>query len=533
MGYLKSECHLHVCLEDTSHRLFLALHGEGVAHLLSEIATCPGLFYPTTAQDGVLSRIRVQGGILTTQQCEAVAALADQFGGGYVQITNRANVQIREIQTGIATDALTRLQKLGLASPVAEVDPIRNIMSSPTAGIDRQALLDSRPLVSGWNHYLTTRLDLAVLSPKFSVCFDGGEAVSVRDRPNDIGLVAVKVDGLNVYFRLHLSVGERGDAPRDVGVLVKPEESLLVLAALAEVYRDYTIQQSGDSVKTDSPTKSLPERCANRPVNRRKPRLRELLQDLGVEAYLQAVEGLLPFPWRRCQTTHDALPLASYRHLGVHPQRQSGVSYIGVVLPLGRLDTPQLRGLAALAALHGSGMLRLTPWQNLLITDIPNQRVAEVQQAIEHLGLHGSATHPCSAIVACSGKTGCLASATDTKGHALTLAAHLERRITLDRPVNIHFSGCEKSCAQHHSSDIALLGVAIKGTEAYHVYVGNDGSTFGRELYRECSFEQLPNLIEHMLSIYQDKRLAYETFGEFTNRYAIDELKKLFDRRID
>jgi len=473
-----------------------------------ERATCPGLFYTTSAQDGILSRIRIPGGLLNSFQLQAIADLALAFSGGYVQVTNRANLQLREVQS-IPTEVLTRLIELGLASGTASVDHLRNIMTSPTAGIDPQALIDTRPFVNQWDEYIGAHSHLAELSAKFSICFDGGEAVSVRDRPNDIGLVAV-IDEMDVQFRLHLSLGERGEAPRDVGVYVLPEESLLVLAALAKVYRDYTMQHGG----------------------RRKPRLRELLNDWGVEAYLQVVECHLPSPLRRSDT-RDTLPIAMYGHLGVHPQRQSGFSYIGVVLPLGRLDTQQMQGLAALAAQHGNGTLRLTPWQNVLITDIPNQRVAEVQKAIEHLGLHSSASHPGSAIVACSGKTGCLSSATDTKGHALILTAYLEQHITLEHPVNIHFSGCEKSCAQHHSSDIALLGVATNNTESYHVYVGNNHSNFGQELYRECPFEQLPQLIEHMLRVYQDQRIsADETFGKFANRHATPELKQLFDQRL-
>lgn len=479
--------------------------------MLSEFVTCPGLFYATPAQDGILSRIRIPGGMLALQQSEAIAQLAEQFGGGYVQITNRANLQIRQIQTGIAKDVLTHLQTLELASPVAEVDAIRNIMSSPTAGIDRQQLLDTRPLVSAWNRYLISRSELAVLSPKFSVCFDGGEAVSVRDRPNDISLVAVQGDG-NVYFQLRLSLGERGDAPQAVGILIKPESSINVLAALAEIYRDYTVQQQGASIQ-------------------RKPRFREVLNDLGVAACLQSVERHLPFSLLRDKMT-DAVPCpAAYAHLGVHAQHQAGFSYVGVVLPLGRLNAQQLRGLASLAKQYGSGILRLTPWQNVLVTDISNQQIAEVQQQIEQLGLDVAATHPCSAIVACSGKSGCAASATKTQAHALALTAHLAQRITLDRPVNIHFSGCEKSCAQHHPSDIALLGIATEGAETYNVYVGSGEMPFGRELCQNYTPEALPDLIEQMIQTYQKHRNDVdETFKEFVDRHSLFQLKQLFNQ---
>jgi ferredoxin-nitrite reductase len=226
---------------------------------------------------------------------------------------------------------------------------------------------------------------------------------------------------------------------------------------------------------------------------------------------------------------------AKYQHIGIHPQRQLGLFYIGVVLPLGRLETRQMRGLADLAEKYGNGTLRLTPWQNLLLTDIPQQWVADVQSEIAFLGLDSSAINIKSGLVACSGNRGCAASATDTKGHALALAKHLETHVIIDRPVNIHFSGCEKSCAQHSKSDIALLGVSIEvdnGTvEGYHLYVGDGASNqkFGRELYQYVSFPELPALIAQMLQVYKIQRInPDESFGEFVNRYAIAQLKQLF-----
>ncbi|HEY9884868.1 MAG TPA: precorrin-3B synthase, partial [Thermosynechococcaceae cyanobacterium] len=503
-------------------RLLPALHGEGVKVLsalaVSPFATCPGLFQPSAAQDGLLLRLRIPGGLLTVRQCEAIADLADQFGGGYIEVTNRANVQIRELQAGITTEMLERLQNLELAAPIAAVDSLRNIMCSPTAGIDRQQLLDTRPFAIAWNRYLTTRPDFAVLSPKFSVCFDGGEAVSVRDRPNDISLVAVQI-GEAVWFRLYLNLGDRGAAPCDVGVLVKPDESLQVLTAIAEIYRDYT--SAIDTTK------------------RRKPRLRELLHDCGVEKFLQEVARHLPFPLQRSEGTDNVSLINGYQHLAIHSQQQPGLSYIGIILPLGRLETQQLRGLATLAAHYGSGILRLTPWQNVLLSDLQTSHITVVQQKIEQLGLHTSATHPHSAIVACSGTTGCKSSATNTQADALALATYLEQHIALDCPINIHFSGCEKSCAQHHASDIALLGVTQNGHEAYHVYVGEDaseedGANFGRSLYQNYSFTQLPGLIEQMLRAYQNQRShPQETFKHFVNRHTIAELQQMLSSLPD
>ncbi|MBD2530963.1 precorrin-3B synthase [Nostoc flagelliforme FACHB-838] len=505
-----------------THRLLPALHGEGVPSLLSEFATCPGLFYATPAADGILSRIRIPGGIISSQQCRAIADIAEQHGGGYVDVTNRANLQVREIRTGINAEVLKYLQDMGLGSCNSVVDHIRNIMTSPTAGIDPLELIDTRPFVQNWDDYIAAHPVLSGLSAKFSVCFDGGGIIRVCDRLNDILFAAVSFDG-NIYFRLYLSVGAKGQPPSDMGILLPPEKCLPVLAALAEVYLAHSNTTS-----------------------KRRLRLLELLNTLGCENYLQEVQQRLPFSLLCSDLTPQPPSLlgkggefsplllreglgersdAKYQHIGIHPQRQKGLFYIGVVLPLGRLESNQMRGLADLATKYGSGTLRLTPWQNLLITDIPQQWVADVQTEIAFLGLDSSATNIKSALVACSGKKGCASSATDTKSHALALAKYLETRVPLDCPVNIHFSGCEKSCAQHSKSDITLLGVSIEadnGTvEGYHVYVGDSKEKFGRELYQNVTFAELSALIERMLYVYKIQRLnSNESFGEFANRYA-------------
>ncbi|MGV0106545.1 Precorrin-3B synthase [Nostoc sp. DSM 114160] len=501
-----------------THRLLPALHGEGVLKLVSGFATCPGLFYATPAADGILSRVRIPGGIITSQQCRAIADIAEQYGGGYLDVTNRANLQVREIRTGINAEVLKYLQNMGLGSDNTVVDQIRNIMTSPTAGIDPQELIDTRPFVQGWDDYIAAHPALSRLSAKFSVCFDGGGIIQVGDRLNDIAFAAVLLND-NVYFRLSLSVGEKGQPPSDTGILLPPEKCLPVLAALADVYLAYSHTTS-----------------------KRRPRLRELLNTLGCENYLQEVEQRLPFSLLYTEIRKDLTPQPpslqgkgeKYQHIGIHPQRQQGLFYIGVVLPLGRLESRQMRGLADLAAKYGSGTLRLTPWQNLLLTDIPQQWVADVQSEIALLELDSSANNIKGGLVACSGKKGCAASATDTKSHALALAEYLKTRVTLDYPVNIHFTGCEKSCAQHSKSDITLLGVTIEAenrtVEGYHVYVGDSNQKFGRELYQYVTFAELPALIGRMLYVYKIQRLnSNESFGEFANRFALEQLQQLFN----
>jgi ferredoxin-nitrite reductase len=473
--------------------------------LLSAATKCPGLFYATPAQDGILSRLRIPGGILNIIQCHLIADLADELGGGYVDVTNRANLQIREIATGINSQVLQKLQAVGIGAINPNVDQIRNIMTSPTAGIDIDELIDTRPLVQAWDDYIIAHPYLVGLSAKFSVCFDGGGRVAVCDRLNDITLAAELVNS-DVYFRLYLSFGDKGEAPKDSGILLTPSECISVLAALAEVYLAHTDSSSS-----------------------RKPRLREVINNLGLENYLLAFRENLKcldiplnfrdVPWN--VSTQEKSKNSTYFHFGIHPQSQQGLFYLGVVLPLGRLESYQLRGLAEISEKYGQNQIRLTPWQNVIIPDIPQDKIPEVETAIINLNLSYSTANIKSGLIACSGKTGCAAAATDTKNHALALAEYLSQKINLDSPVNIHFTGCEKSCAHHQQSDITLLGGNL---ESYHVYLG-DGSLqkFGDQILANVNFEELPALIECILKLYQQNRLnAQESFREFISRYAIN-----------
>ncbi|WP_341739998.1 precorrin-3B synthase [Microcoleus sp. CAWBG640] len=476
--------------------------------VLNELPTCPGLFSGSRARDGILSRMRIPGGILNVAQCGAIADLVDRYGTGYVQVTNRANLQIRNLNSAISAEVWQNLQALGLASRLVEIDPIRNIMASPTAGIDRQSLLDTRPLVTDWDNYLQTHPELSELSPKFSVGFDGGESVSIRAIRNDI-LLAVcgkSVVDSEILFSLHLN-GE------DTGITIKKSQSISVLAALANTYLEYT--------------KNQPR------IEGKKPRLRHLLADWGVEKYLEQIQHNLPFVLQQSSIAPSEKSLANYQHLGIHPQQQSGFSYIGIALALGWLKSQQLRDLANSAQNFGGGTLRLTPWQNLLISDIPNHRLSELEKSIARLGLHSSGTNLDSCLVACAGNTGCALAMTDTQSHALAMVQDLGQKLKIDRPINIHFSGCEKSCAQHSPIDITLVGIQIKQQNetiaGYDIYAGKTDSPFGRQIFQGVSVDQISSSIAQMLRIYQQLRSPDESLGEFVDRSAIDQLQQLLN----
>jgi ferredoxin-nitrite reductase len=222
-------------------------------------------------------------------------------------------------------------------------------------------------------------------------------------------------------------------------------------------------------------------------------------------------------------------------HVGVYRQKQPGKNYIGVVIPVGVMLTKQMRRVADLAQNYGSGNLRLTPWQNLLLPGIPDAFVETVKRQLVRTGFHHEATNALGGLVACTGNTGCKWAATDTKGQAVALGNHLNQRLQLDHPINIHLTGCPNSCAQHYVGDIGLQGVKVgaggQSVEGYNVVFGGGVGAeagIGRQVFTGIAFGDLPTLLEHVLKTYLAKRQLNETFVEFTRRHEVKQLQEMF-----
>jgi ferredoxin-nitrite reductase len=274
--------------------------------------------------------------------------------------------------------------------------------------------------------------------------------------------------------------------------------------------------------------------------NRQKARLKYVLDRMGREAFVKEVEAEYGGPLRRAAGAEIApRPLADKAgHIGVYAQKQAGLNYLGIVLPVGRMTSPQMRGMAEIAERFGSGTLRLTVWQNLLISDVADQDVAVCVAALSALGLAVEASAIRRGMVACTGNAGCKFSASNTKGHALKLADYLEARLAVDLPINIHLTGCHHSCAQHYVGDIGLLAAKIErgedSVEGYHVYIGGGAAStaeqaMAREYQRDVPFDDLPPLLERLLAAWLAGRSAGESFFEFCRRHEIAALQAMAD----
>jgi ferredoxin-nitrite reductase len=481
-----------------------------------------GLFYVAPAQTSYMCRLRIPNGILKHWQLSGLADLAKKCAGGYSHVTTRANLQMREIEPKNAVAMVEAIQDLGLCSRGSGADNIRNVTGTPTAGIDPQELIDTRPYAREWHFHILNERALYGLPRKFNVGFDGAGRIPVLEDTNDIGFQAVNVQSgfgteAGVWFRLALGgITGHKDFARDTGVIVKPEEATQVADAIVRVYIEH-----GD--RTD----------------RNKARLKYVLDAWGLEKYLAHVEEKLGRKLARVPA-EAILPRPAFdrsAHIGVHSQKQPGFNWIGVVLPVGRLSADQMRGLAKVAQELGDGDIRLTVWQNLLISGIADNKVPTAEAAVEALGLTTSATSIRAGLVACTGNVGCRFAASDTKRHAENIAQWCEARVNLDGPVNIHLTGCHHSCAQHYIGDIGLLACKVEEgdeqIEGYHIYVGGGfgpDAALGREIYRDIKAQDAPRTVERMLKGYLANRSSCdETFLAFSRRHPVDTLKQMFE----
>jgi len=469
-------------------------------------------------------------GILKHWQMAGLADLAESCGGGFSHVTTRANLQIREILPKNTVTLIEGIQDLGLCSRGSGADNIRNVTGTPTAGIDPQELLDTRPFAREWHYHILNDRSLTGLPRKFNVAFDGAGKIAVLEETNDIAFSAVEVkDGFGVepgiWFRLGVGgiTGHR-DFAKATGIVVKPEDATKVAEAIVRVFIDL-----GDR------------------TNRLKARLKYVLDNIGVDKFMETVEERLGRKLTRVPMEAIAPRPVFDRmaHIGTHKQKQDGLNWIGVLLPVAKLTGEQMRGLAKIAQDLGDGDIRLTVWQNLLISGVRDDNVSLATAAIEQIGLAVTSSQIRAGLVACTGNAGCKFAASDTKRHAAEIGDWCEPRVDVDNvdtPLNIHLTGCHHSCAQHYISDIGLIAAKVPAgegddtVEGYHLFAGGGfgpQADIGQEVFHDLKAEDTPRTVEKLLKAYLAHRASPdETFLTFARRHDGETLRKLADAEM-
>lgn len=485
-----------------------------------------GLFWLSPVKDGYMCRLRIPGGVVKSYQLRELAAISRELTTGYIQITTRNNFQIRLIEPKNCPEVLRRIQGCGLHSKGAGADNIRNITMNPCAGYDPYELIDVRPLVNELATLIIGTKEFYDLPRKFNIAYDGGGLISSVEDTNDIGASAVRIGandegiGPGVYFRIALGgVTGHQTFASDWGVIVKPEQINDVMVALLRVFIKH-----GDR------------------TNRKKARFKYVVEGIGLDGVLAAAEELLPFQLTRLAADSPIQEKRSFSqqghsHVGIYPQKQEGLVYFGASVPVGQLTARQLERIADLAESYGSGEVRLTVWQNFIIPNVKAAYAATVAKSLKKLGFSCEQSNLRSGFVACTGNRYCKYAATDTKGHAIAMMEYLDKRVKLDKPVNIHFTGCPHSCAQHFMGDIGLLGTKAKSEsgEGYHVTVGGgfgENRRIGRQIFSGVPFESLGTTLEAMLKAYLANRNEGESFHAFCNRHTVGQLQEVFSNAL-
>ncbi|EDY82150.1 precorrin-3B synthase [Verrucomicrobiia bacterium DG1235] len=479
-----------------------------------------GLFNVSPAQESLMLRCRIAGGVMQAHQLEGLAEMAEDWAGGYSHITTRANFQLREIQPRNAINILEKLVDLGLTSRGSGADNLRNITGSPTAGIDPVEIFDVQPLAKAMHHLILNTREFYGLPRKFNISFDGGGSISVCADTNDIAFYAVRVgEGQavepGVYFRVQLAgiTGHKQFA-KDCGILIKPEQCLPVAAAMIRVF-----VENGDR------------------TNRGKSRLKYLIDKWGDQKFVEETEKKLDFEFVKMDLKDCEIrqPIRRHGHLGVHSQAQEGLNYIGVRIPVGKMLPDQMKAIAGVARRFGTGEIRLTVWQNLLIPHVRTEDVDTVIEEIAEIGFGCDADPIRGGLVACTGSFGCKYASADTKSNAVELGEYLSDEVKMDLPLNIHLTGCPHSCAQHYVGDIGLQAVKVKvGGESvpgYNVVIGggvDNEQAIAKEIFKAVPFSDVKPLLSGVLGRYLSDRREGESFVAFNGRHSAEALKTLY-----
>ncbi|MFS8894616.1 ferredoxin--nitrite reductase [Synechococcus sp. O70.1] len=420
-----------------------------------------GIFFRKRTPGKFMLRLRLPNGILTSGQMRKLAEILRPYGqDGVADITTRQNLQLRGIPIEDMPQVLRQLKEVGLTSIQSGMDNVRNITGSPLAGIDPDELIDVRGLTRKVQDMVTNNGEgnpsFTNLPRKFNIAICGCRDNSVHAEINDLAFVPAFKEGklgFNVLVGGFFSARRCAEAI-GLDVWVDPRDVVPLCEAVLLVYRDHGLR-----------------------ANRQKARLRWLIDEWGLEKFRAAVEQQIGHPLPRA-AEKDEVVWHKRDLLGVHAQKQLGLNFVGLHVPVGRLNVPEMRELARLAEVYGSGELRLTVEQNVLIPNVPDSRVGPLLQEPLLKKFSPNPGPLQRGLVSCTGNQFCNFALIETKNRAVALMEELEAELEIPQTVRIHWTGCPNSCGQPQVADIGLMGTTVrkdgKPVEAVDIYMGGE-----------------------------------------------------------
>jgi sulfite reductase (ferredoxin) len=448
-----------------------------------------------------MMRVRIPGGQLSAEQLRTVAGIAKEYGRDLADITDRQNVQYHWLSIEDVPAIWERLESVGLSSQQACGDVPRNILGCPVAGIDASEILDASPMLRAAEEVATTHPGFTNLPRKYKTTVSGCASLCTAHEINDISFVGVTGPGGTPGFDLWVGGGLSTNPmlAQRLGVFVEPDRVPDVWAGVTGVFRDYGYRRL-----------------------RSRARLKFLVADWGTERFREVLEkeylgGALP------DGPAPVIPPAGDRdHIGVHRQRD-GRYYLGVAPSVGRTSGTLLWQVADLAEAYGSGRVRTTAQQKLLILDVPEDRVTELADELAARDLLVAPSAFRRGTMACTGIEFCKLAIVETKQRAADLHRELERRLPgFDTPISINVNGCPNSCARFQVADIGLKGSIVDGGEGFQVHLGGSLGTdpaFGRKLRGlKVGADGLTDYVERVLRNYLADRADGEQFATWARR---------------
>lgn len=460
-------------------------------------------------------RIRIPNGILSAAQLRVLADLTERHARGVADLTVRQNVQLHWVRIEDLPAIFSALGDCGLSSLGTCGDVTRNITGCPLAGLDADEIVDASPLVHAATAMVNGSAEFYNLPRKYKVSITGCRVWCSYPEINDVGLTAVR-DRYRGHVGYSLRVGgglsTQPHLALRLDAFVRPDQVLAVVKGVSEIFRDSDVLRQ----------------------NREKARLKFLFldHDWTPDRFLNALHARLGFSLD--PAVPETLPEEAYRdHVGIHPQKQAGLVYAGLPILRGRLTPDQMREVAGLAERFGTGELRTTTMQNLIVVNAPRVRAAELDRAIERAGFPLDASPFRRGTVACTGSEFCKLALTETKAFARWLVEDLEARLPgFQEHVRLNVTGCPNSCGQHWIADIGIEGKKIKMdgrlVDAYYFCVGGAvgrHQAVARPVGYRVPAHAVPEAVERLLRVYLGERHAVQSFRAFCAARTDDELR--------
>ncbi|MCI1751249.1 nitrite/sulfite reductase [Megasphaera cerevisiae] len=488
---------------------------SGYASILPEdmgLFKWAGLYEQKPKNGFFMMRIRVDSGVLSFSQAKILAQITNKYARSVINITTRGSIQLHWIRIEDVPAILASLNQAGLYTLEACGDCPRTIVGNPLAGIDLNELMDTTEMVRQVKQYFLANRDFSNLPRKFKISISASTQNAAHAQINDIAFTpAIKILKGEKTIGFHVWVGGGLSAQpylaQKLDLFICPEKVLSVIKGVCTIFRDYGYRKK-----------------------RAHARMKFLVSDWGAEKFKNT---LLEFTGPLPSSGMDMLKTwrAAY-YYGVHPQKQSGKSYVGLHIPLGELTGDEFATLAMLSKKYGDGTIRTTLSQNLIISGIKDETLLAL---LDHPVFNRLQINPktfLSYTVACTGNHFCNLALVETRKCAKDITSYLDTHITLKTPIRIHVTGCPNSCGQKQIADISLQGARLKTSSgwvaAFDVFLGGslDGEgQFAQNILLRTKLTQVHLLLERILLFYQGRSYSNESFKAFVTRIGIEKIR--------